>query len=410
VLLVHNHYQRPGGEDQVFAAEAELLQDHGHRVVRFVVHNDRIREMSRLRVAAGTVWSGAAYRELRAVIRAERPAVAHFHNTFPLLSPAVYYAARAEGVPVVQTLHNFRLLCPNALFFRSGRTCEDCLGRAVPWPAVRYGCYRGSRAGSAVVAGMVAVHRALRTWSRTVDAYIALSEFARATLVRGGLPAQKIWVKPNFVRRDPGVGSHGGGHALFVGRLSAEKGVETLLSAWDRLGGRIPLVIAGDGPLAGAVAEAARRSGGSVRWVGQQSGEAILGLMKDAGALVLPSLVYENFPMVIAEAFSTGLPVIASDTGSVASLIDHGVTGLHFRTGDPADLAATVQRAWSMPELLAEMGRRARAAYEDNFTAERNYRMLMQIYARVGVGALARSRRINSPESSSVSSTPRGTP
>lgn len=163
VLVVHNHYQRPGGEDQVFAAEAELLQDHGHRVIRFVVHNDRIREASKLRVAVGTIWSAATYRQLRALIRAERPAVAHFHNTFPLLSPSVYYAARAEGVAVVQTLHNFRLLCPNALFFRDGHTCEDCLGRAVPWPAVVHACYRGSRAGSAVVAAMLSVHRALRT-------------------------------------------------------------------------------------------------------------------------------------------------------------------------------------------------------------------------------------------------------
>lgn len=392
MLVVHNHYQRPGGEDQVFAAEAELLQDHGHRVIRFVVHNDRIREASKLRVAVGTIWSAATYRQLRALIRAERPAVAHFHNTFPLLSPSVYYAARAEGVAVVQTLHNFRLLCPNALFFRDGHTCEDCLGRAVPWPAVVHACYRGSRAGSAVVAAMLSVHRALRTWSRAVDAYIALSEFSRAMLVYGGIPAEKVWVKPNFVRRDPGVGNHRGGFALFVGRLSSEKGVETLLAAWERLNSPIPLVIAGDGPLASAVARATHRSESSVTWVGHRSSEDVVQLMKDARVLLVPSVVYENFPLVIVEAFSTGLPVIVSDTGSLASIVADRVTGLHFRRGDPADLAAKVEWAWSRPETLAEMGRRARAAYEENFTAEANYRMLMEIYAYAAVRARPRAR------------------
>src|SRR5205814_1104988 len=170
-------------------------------------------------------------------IRAQRPRVAHFHNTFPLISPAAYYAARAEGVGVVQTLHNFRLLCPNALFFRDGKVCEDCLGRPVAWPGVVHGCYRGSRAASAATAVMTAAHRALGTWRTAVDVYVALTEFSRQKFIAGGLPAEKIAVKANFVYPDPGPGAGAGGYAVFVGRLSAEKGVETLLAAWRPLGG-----------------------------------------------------------------------------------------------------------------------------------------------------------------------------
>src|SRR5581483_9761958 len=193
--------------------------------------------------AARTVWSRPAYRVLRELLRAHRPAVAHFHNTFPLISPAAYYACRAERVPVVQTLHNFRLLCPNALFFRDGRVCEDCLGKAVPWPGVAHKCYRGSRSASAAVCTMLTVHRALGTWHTAVDRFIALTDASRRKFVAGGLPADKIAVKANFVDPDPGPGTGAGGYGVFVGRLSAEKGVGTLLKAWQQLGRDVPLKI-----------------------------------------------------------------------------------------------------------------------------------------------------------------------
>ena len=242
----------------MFLAETALLESYGHRVVRYITHNDRVAELNSVTLAGKTVWNSSAYRELRNLIHLEQPDVAHFHNTFPLVSPAGYYAARAEGVPVVQTLHNYRLLCPNALFFRDGGVCEDCKSKAITWPGVVHKCYRGSRAASGVVTAMLTTHRALRTWRKKVDVYIALTEFARRKFIEGGLPAGKIIVKPNFVYPDPGPGEGEGGFALFVGRLSFEKGVGTLLAAWEHLDRRIPLKIVGDGPLT-------ERDGGSCR-------------------------------------------------------------------------------------------------------------------------------------------------
>lgn len=392
VLVLHNHYQQPGGEDQVFAAESDLLQVRGHRVLQYTLHNDSVTGMSRPGLAGVTVWNRAAYREVRALIRRERPQVAHFHNTFPLISPAAYYAARAEGVPVIQTLHNYRLVCPNALFFREGRVCEDCSGKPVPWPGVVHACYRGSRSSSGVVAAMLTAHRALGTWTRTVDLYIALTEFARQKFVQGRLPAEKISVKPNFLYPDPGAGEGRGEYVLFVGRLSQEKGVGTLLAAWKQLRRKVRLKIVGDGPLAPALAEAAERAP-EVEYLGRQPKNQVLALMKDAQALIFPSEWYEGFPMVIAEAYAVGLPVIASNLGSMSSLIDSGRTGLHFHPNDPRDLASRVEWAFGHRQELRRMRGQARAEFESKYTAERNYQMLMEIYqsaverAEVGVRA-----------------------
>jgi glycosyltransferase involved in cell wall biosynthesis len=280
---------------------------------------------------------------------------------------------------VVQTLHNYRLLCPNALFFRDGGACEDCLGKPVPWPGVLHSCYRGDRAASGVVAGMLTAHRFLKTWKEKVDVYIALTEFARRKFVEGGIPAYKIAVKPNFVSPDPGPGEGKGGYALFVGRLSEEKGVETMIRAWELLGDRIPLKVVGDGSLAEKVSGAAERLSG-IEWMGRTPGEQVSELMKDAAFLVFPSTWYEVFPLVIVEAFATGLPVIASDIGNMSSLIDHEHTGLHFRPGDGEDLAAQVERVLLHPEDLDRMRLEARAEFEARYTAERNYERLMEIY------------------------------
>jgi glycosyltransferase involved in cell wall biosynthesis len=379
ILAVHNKYQRPGGEDQVFVDETALLETRNHRVLRYEVHNDQVKQVNRLTLAKDTIWNTSAYRELGALIRRERPHVVHFHNTLPLVSPAGYYAARAEGVPVIQTLHNYRLLCPVALFFRDGRVCEDCMGKAVPWPGVIHGCYRGSRAASGVIATMLTVHRALRTWTEMVDVYVALTEFARNKFIEGGLPAGKIVVKPNFVAPDPGQGQGGGGYALFVGRLAPEKGTETMLAAWDRLGTRIPLKIVGDGPMRDRVVEAAARQS-NVEWLGHRPVEDVHALMGKADMLVFPSQWYETFGRVAAEAFAAGTPVIAANIGAVAELVEHGRTGLIFRPGDPEDLVTQVEWALSHSAELRSMREEVRAEFEAKYTAERNYRALMEIY------------------------------
>ncbi len=389
VVLVHNHYQQPGGEDAVFAAEAQLLESRGDQVVRYTAHNERVTTRGALALATTTLWNRQVYRELRGLLRRERPGIVHVHNTLPLISPAVYYAARAEHVPVVQTLHNYRLLCPNALLFRDGRVCEDCLGKSVPYPGVVHACYRGSRAASGVVAAMLTAHRALGTWSEQIDLYIALTEFAKRKHVEGGLRADMITVKPNFVYPDPGVGGGDGGYALYVGRLSPEKGVRTLLAAWERLGSRVPLRIVGDGPLAADV-RAAAASSPAIGWLGQKPPEDVAKLIDGAAFLVCPSECYEGFPRVVIEAFAAGLPVIAADGGSLESLVEHGSTGLHFRSGDAAALASRVDWACAHADAVVAMRRRTRQEFEARYTADRNYEMLIGAYQCARARARAR--------------------
>jgi glycosyltransferase involved in cell wall biosynthesis len=388
LLLLHNSYQQPGGEDQVFASELELLASHGHQVVRYTAHNDAVKHLSMLGLAFRTTWSRTTYRQLRAAIQRERPQIVHVHNTLPLLSPAVYYAAAAERVPVVQTLHNFRLLCPKALLLREQRICEDCIGRRVAWPGVVHACYRQSRAATSAVAVMLSVHGLLGTWTRRVSRYIALTEFMRQKFITGGFPAEQIEVKPNFVAADPGLGGHGGRFALFVGRLSPEKGLRTLLEAWEHIGDRLPLKIAGDGPLQ----DLAHRPRPGVEWLGRVRHEQALALMKQASLLAFPSECYEGFPTTIAEAFATGLPVIATRLGAMAEIVQDGRTGLLFAAGDASDLAARIEWALDRPGELISMGRRAREEYEAKYTAERNYRLLLDIYQLVLGGRCSMER------------------
>lgn len=379
ILLAHNEYQQPGGEDQIFRSEAALLEAHGHQVLRYAAHNDRVAGMNPVALAGSTVWNRASYRELQSMIRRERPQVAHFHNTLPLISPAGYYAAKAEGVPVVQTLHNYRLLCPNALFFRDGHVCEDCQGKWIPWPGVLHACYRESRPASAAVAAMLTTHRALRTWTEQVDVYISPSEFTRKKLVQGGLPEEKVAVKPHFVHPRPEVGEGRGGYAVFVGRLSPEKGIDTLLSAWESLGGELRLKIVGDGPLASRVAEATRRMP-KVEWLGRRPSDEILRIMGDAVLVVVPSKIYETFGRVVIEAFAKGTPVVGTNLGAIAELVEHGRTGVHCRPGDPKDLAAQVRWALAHPAELERMRMEARREFEARYTSERNYQTLKEIY------------------------------
>jgi glycosyltransferase involved in cell wall biosynthesis len=363
--------------------EQELLRAAGHDVVPYFRSNDAIALngfVSRARLAAGTVWSRESYRALRELLAREKPDVAHFHNTLPLVSPSGYYACREAGVPVVQTLHNYRLLCPAATFFREGQICEECAEHSL-LRGVRHGCYRGSRAATATVATMLAAHRALGTWRDKVDVYIALSEFARRKFVGAGLPAEKIVVKPNFVHPDPGPRDGPGEYALFVGRLSPEKGVQTMIEGWKRLSGRIPLHIVGAGPQC-AELEAAARGLEGTRFRGRLPYEQTVAAMKRARFLVFPSEWYEPFGLGMIEAFACGVPVIASRLGAMEEIVADGRTGLHFIPGNADDLAAKVEWAWTHPREMEAMGRAARAEYEAKYTAARNYEMLMQVYER----------------------------
>jgi glycosyltransferase involved in cell wall biosynthesis len=381
VLMAHNFYQQAGGEDQCVFAEVAMLRWHGHDVIEYSLHNDLIDGMGRAEVAARTIWNPSSYRELRELLRQSRPEIVHFHNIFPLISPAAYYAARSEGARVVQTLHNYRLACANALLLRDGAVCEACVGAFAPWKSIPRKCYRGSRAASAVVTAMLASHRALGTWRRAVDVYIALTEFGREKFIAAGLPAGRIVVKPNFVHPDPGAGSGAAGYGIFVGRLSTEKGVETLLEAWRELGGRVPLKIIGDGPMAPLVQEAVSKDP-AITWLGKLPVNTVYQCIGDAAFAVLPSVCFEAFSRVIAEAFAKGTPVVASRLGAMAELVDEGRTGLLFTPGDPQDLARTVRQLLADRSALERMRHSARAEFIRRFTAELNHEFLIAIYAR----------------------------
>ncbi len=379
ILIVHNYYTQPGGEDVVFEAERALLERYGHEVITFVEDNARLNVINPLKAAVDTIWSKEAQRNIRKLIEQSRPDVVHFHNTFLRISPAAYYVVKEMGLPVVQTLHNYRLICPGALLMRDGHLCEDCLDKVIPWPGIVYSCWRNSRMGTAVVTAMLTVHRLLKTWTKQVDVYIALTEFARCKFIEGGLPAEKISVKPNFIYPDPGNGEHGGNFALFVGRFSAEKGVKTLLTAWRLLKG-VPLKVVGDGPLMAEVRGCVEREGLTVEVLGRRSHEEVFALMRSASFLLFPSEWYETFGMTIAEAFACGLPVVASQLGAMAEIVEDGRTGLLFEPGNPEDLAARVEWALAHPQEMRRMGRAARQEFEQKYTAEKNYQMLMQIY------------------------------
>ncbi len=378
VLLCHNHYQQPGGEDQVFADEGRLLEAHGHQVLRYTLHNDALDGMSRITAARKTLWNSQAAADIGALVRRERPEIAHFTNTFPLISPAAYYAARRNGAAVVQSLHNYRLLCPGAVFLRDGRVCEDCLGRRFAWPGVWHACYHSSRAATGVVAALQTVHRTLGTWDRAVDRYIALTESAREKFIAGGLPSERLSVKGNFVDSDPGLGTGDGGFALFVGRLSPEKGLDTLLSAWRHLPGR-RLIIVGDGPLAPQV-QAAAASNRDIEWLGRRSRGEVLEWLGRAACVIVPSLSYEMFGMVVVEAFARGTPVVASRQGALAELVEHERTGLHFAAGNPLELAQAAGRLLADEALQARLRLAARAEYEQCHTAADNHTRLVAIY------------------------------
>jgi glycosyltransferase involved in cell wall biosynthesis len=380
VLLCHTYYTQRGGEDCSFDEERELLRAHGHRVIEYVRRNDELAQLSPLLAAGATLWNRRAARDVARLIEADRPDVLHATNTFPLISPAVCHAASRRGVAVVQALRNYRLLCANSYLLRDGRPCEDCVGRSLPLAAIRHRCYRGSAAASAVVAGMQVLHRKLGLWQSKVDAFFTLTHFARRKFIEAGLPASRIHVKHNSVSPDPGVGRGDGGYAVFVGRLSPEKGVHTLLEAWRQDPSLPPLKVAGDGPLAAEV-RAATAADDRISWLGHLSTSDANQLIGAATVLIMPSLWYETFGRTIAEAFAAGTPVIASNLGAMAELVADGKTGYLFEPGSAASLAATIRQLLARPRADQEgMRASARQAFDRSFTPEQNYSRLIDIY------------------------------
>lgn len=384
ILVAHCHYRQRGGEDTVFDAEASQLDRAGHAVHRFELTNETLAPDSFLgKMTAGlrTVWSVAAAGRFREEIRRVRPDVVHFHNTFPTLSPSAYYACALEGVPAVQTLHNYRLLCASAMFMREGKVCESCSNGRF-FNGIRYACYRDSRLASAAVVLMQYTHRGLGTFIHKVDRFIALTDFARQKFIAGGLPSERLIVKPNSLNTDPGVGDGNGNYALFVGRLSPEKGLRTLLRAWRFLPD-IPLRVAGDGPLRDGLKAEAAQLGKHISIVGSIEPSEVMRLMGEARFLIVPSEWYEGFPMTVVEAYARGLPVIASNIGSLGEVIEDDVTGRHFPPGDSNALARTVHEVYENPARLAYYRGQARQHFLERYSPQQNLVALLKIYESV---------------------------
>ena len=380
VLMCHNYYQNRGGEDEVFEIEGELLRKHGHQVVQHTVHNDTIKQNNKLVTGLGAIWNQAANNKMKALIREEQPDLVHFYNTFPLFSPSVYYAVKKAGLPLVQSLHNYRLLCLNATFYRDGSICEDCLGKTLSLPGIRHACYHNSHLRSASVAGMHITHRILKSWHRKVDLFLLGStRFALDKFVQGGFSEDAFILKPNFVFPDPGVGEGKGAYVLFVGRFDETKGIDDLLSAWQSPTLTIPLKIVGDGPMLPEVRKSVQQLK-HVDLLGRKSLTEMYELMKNARFLVFPSRWYEAMPRTIIDSLAVGTPVCAADTGAMRDLIEDERSGLLFTPGDVNDLERKVRYLFEQPQLTEEMRSYARQSYLKNFTAERNYDLIMQAY------------------------------
>jgi len=382
VLQLHNLYRIPGGEDAVVHQERMMLQEHGHRVVAFERSNaetDHWPFQHRAALPLRMMFSMESYRMVRALCRRERPDVAHVHNVFFVLSPSVYYALDHEGVPIVQTCHNFRFLCANALLNVGGKICERCKSGNY-FHAVVHRCYRGSRWQSLGMAVTLACHRYLGRWWDRIDAFIALSEFSRGKLLEGGLPADRMFLKPNFLERALVPSFESDDYAIVMCRLQEEKDVATAVEAFRHLPG-LRLMVLGDGPLLEPLKALAERLGlRNIEFRGFVGGEARFDLLRRAKLLVLPSRWYESFSVSVLEAYAMGKPVVGSRIGSIAEVVQDGVTGLLFEPGQPEDLAQKIRQLTGQPDRLVEFGRAARRCFEDRFTKEINYHQLMDVY------------------------------
>jgi glycosyltransferase involved in cell wall biosynthesis len=396
VLIVHNKYRTsaPSGEDVAVGNEQRMLEDRGVEVVAFERCNDDLDDSTvtaRTSLAINTIWSQRSRSELRQVLRRSRPDVVHVHNTFSMISPSIYGACKAEGVPVVQTLHNFRFFCPSALFLRDGKPCEQCLEKSL-LQSVRYRCYRGSVKATATLAAMLTLHRAIGTYSRDINRYVVLTQFARRKAVRAGIAEEKLVVKPNYIPNPPPAGGGGGGYVAFVGRLLEGKGTKTLVEAWRHLP-LVKLKIIGDGALRPELEATTRSQNLNIEFMGMQKRPVVMDAISGADLLIVPSEWYEGFPLVIAESFACGTPVLASRIGSLEELVDEGVNGRKFAAADPQELAAAVRVMLADKSALHRMRANARAYFDAHLTEQANYAQLMNIYSAVIAEPRRRSRQ-----------------
>jgi glycosyltransferase involved in cell wall biosynthesis len=390
ILLVHNFYgsTAPSGENTAYSAEAALLRHRGHSVDEFTRHSDEVLHdgfAGTLRSAASVVWNPFSLRLLKRTLRETKPDIVHVHNTFPLLSPSVFYASRERNIPTVMTLHNYRMGCAAGTALRNDQPCTLCLDNKSVIPALRYGCYRESRIATLPVAAMIAYNNARDTWRSNVDAFITLTDFQKEKMIRFGLLQESLFVKPHFLDDPPQPvpWTNRENKIVFVGRLYAAKGIHILLDAWRRMGKRAPhLEVIGDGPMREELVHSVRESEapGSVSFLGNVSHDEAMKRMSSAKLLVVPSVCYEGFPMVVQESFALGVPVAASNIGSLPYLITEDKNGRLFVPGDPVDIITCVTRLLADDARLRFLAEGARRDFDEKYTAEKNYSALMAIY------------------------------
>ncbi len=384
--MVHNRCRSdgPSGENRVVDQECEALAGAGHSVIRFGRDSDEIASWPLARKAslsAMLVWNRGSRRDLLAALREHQPDIVHVHNTFPILSDTVLYACRDAGVPIVATIHNYRLGCTGGTFFRDGALCHDCAGGAL-LPGIVHGCYRGSRAASAPLALSIGIHR--QAWRSLVSAYVFISASQRDLLGGLGLPESRLFVRHNLIPRLDARPGRRAAAVLYAGRLADVKGVRLLMDAWDRYrsvaaGAGLRLVIAGKGPLEGEVAGwAATRP--SVELAGLVSGDRSRELMSSVRAVLVPSIWEEPFGLVVVEAMASATAPIAANRGSFPELITDGVDGALFSPGDPAALASAIGDVDARPGTYEAYGDRARETYEHRFNPEHSLKHLLEIY------------------------------
>ena len=385
ILQVHNKYRNIGGEWTVLEQEFDLLKDK-HQVERFIVQNsEELKTIYRqLRLIFTTHYNKKAAKGMRGKLSNGNYDLMHVHNFFPLLSPSIFDAARKEGVPTVMSLHNFRLIHPNGLMYYKGKIDERSISGSA-YRCVWDGVYRDSVFQTAVTAHMIEYHRKKKTWQRVPSAFIALSEFSKDKFVQGGLPEERIFIKPNFLNDplkefpDLEIKEKKKNRYLYVGRLSSEKGIQDLIDCWVEHSIDAELVIAGDGPLRSKLEKKSKRNR-NIRWLGQIEKPQILSLLAESKALIFPTRCYEGQPLIILEAMSMGCPVITSKIGNPQNIIDHQIDGLHFTPGNRDELFNQVEFMQNHPDTRKEMSRNARKSYLESYTPEKNYRSLMDIY------------------------------
>jgi len=379
VIFFHNQYQHKGGEDSVVANEIRLLEDHGHLVDAAIISNDEIKSVKdKLYAAMNVAYSKQSYDWCCERLERFRPDIAHVHNIFPLITTAVYDACRDNNVPVVQTFHNYRIYCANGLLLRDGKICEDCLQSGSALPAVIHGCYRGSRIASFFVARMINTNRKNKTWERKINRVIVASNYTREKLLEGGIPFKNICLKPHLafpkyapiVKVDPDKL-----YALCISRLSHEKGIETLLESWKQQD--IELRIVGGGP---ERERYERLASDKVRFLGRLDDKELAYQLSNAAFMVMPSECYENFPVVVAEAYSYGVPVVASNIGSLKELVLHDETGLLFQAGNPDNLKSMIDQLKNDDAKLGIYRKNAFYYYKTKLSPEVIYSRVMEIY------------------------------